>query len=451
MSPGQQRTYPALGFDPAPGTTERVSSVASDLKSVATELGAAYQALTGIGRSSGIWQGDAAQAFGEKLGKLPGYLDKAERSLGGAAQTLNRWSADLASMQTTATQYEAEAARALQRLQAAESHPDLGLAGQVFSDDATLRQAQARYDAATARLQIATKELDGIRELAQRLLAQHEELVADVAKALRRAKDEAPEEPGLLDRISDAFGKLVDGVKDAAAAVWQWVQEHAEDIAAIGDMLSKISTALAVLAIITAPFQPVGAVFAVAAAGTGLMALGAHGLAKAAGADVSWGAIAGDALGAVPFVGGVARGAKIVTGAERALGATRGEVLDYAASRAARLGGEALETTGRHAERTVAVIRGEGVAGRLATGAENAYQSVREGQWLGTKALNPIIQRLGGEGIDALSAGGRAIDAGIKGGKAIATEVYDQLTGPDGPPPSASATFDARAAARGAA
>ncbi|MGH4015368.1 MAG: hypothetical protein ACRDSL_15875 [Pseudonocardiaceae bacterium] len=237
----------------------------------------------------------------------------------------------------------------------------------------------------------------------------------------------------------------------SADAVWEWVQDHADLIAQIGDVLGTISTALGVLAIITAPFPPVGAAFAAAAAGTSLMALGAHGLAKAAGADVGWGTIAGDALGAVPFVGGVARGAKVATGAGRALGATRGEVLDYAASRAARLGGEAVEATGRHAERTVAVIRGDGVAGRLATGVEQTYQTVREGQWLGTKGLNPVIQRLGGEGIDALSAGGRALDAGIKSGTAVATEVYHRLTGSDGPPRSASATFGERAAAWGAA
>jgi hypothetical protein len=113
-----------------------------------------------------------------------------------------------------------------------------------------------------------------------------------------------------------------------------------------------------VLAIVTAPFEPVGAIVACAAAGTALMALGAHGLAKAAGAKVAWGSIAGDALGALPFIGGIGRGAKVVTGAERALGATRGEVLSYAASRASKLGAQAVEVTGRHATRTIAVIKG---------------------------------------------------------------------------------------------
>lgn len=131
------RDYPALGFDPAPGATERVGALAADLGSVATELGAAQQALTSIGHSSGIWQGDAAEAFHDKLGELPEYLEKANRSLGDAARALDQWSADLSSMQRTAARYEAEATQMLQRLQAAESSPDLGLAGQTFPDEAS--------------------------------------------------------------------------------------------------------------------------------------------------------------------------------------------------------------------------------------------------------------------------------------------------------------------------
>lgn len=449
MSTATMRHYPTLGFDPAPGATERVESLAADLGSVATELGAAAQALTSIGRCSGIWQGEAAETFHDKVGELPDYLAKANRSLGDAARILDQWSADLASMQAAAAQYEAEAVQALQRFQAAESNPDLGLAGQTFSDAASLANAQARYDAATAQLNIASKELDAIRELARRLLSQHEELVSEVAEALRRAKDEAPEEPGLFDQMLDG---LVDGIKNLATAAWKWVKDHADVIAQFGDIMSKISTALGVLAIITAPFEPVGAIFAGAAALTSLTALAAHGLGKAAGAKVGWGSLAGDALGALPFIGGLGRGAKVATGAERALGATRGEVLGYAESRATRLGNEVAEITGRHAKHTVAVIKGEGVIGRLGTGIEAAHQDVREGELIGTKGLNKAIEKLGGTGgIDPLSVGGRALDATINTGHAIAKEVYHHVAGSEGPPPTASQAFSSRVAARRAA
>jgi hypothetical protein len=389
MSTATMRGYPALGFDPAPGATKRVGALAADLGSVATELGAAQQALTSIGCSSGIWQGEAAEAFHDKLGELPDYLGKAHRSLGDAARTLDQWSADLTSMQTAAAQYEAEAEAALRRLQSAESNPDLGLAGHTFPDEASLVQAQARYDAATAQLTIASKELEAIRELAQRLLVQHDELVSEVADALRRAKDEAPKEPGFFDRL---VNDVADGIKNLASATWKWVQDHADVIAQFGDIMSKISTALAVLAIVTAPFEPVGAIFAGAAAGTALMALGAHGLAKAAGAKVGWGTTGADALGALPFVGGVARGAKVATSAERALGAASEDVLSYGASRAAGIGGKVVETSANGVTKAYSLIRADGVAGRLNTGIESAYQGYREGQFMGTKGLNMVAE-----------------------------------------------------------
>ncbi|MGH3685469.1 MAG: putative T7SS-secreted protein [Pseudonocardiaceae bacterium] len=445
--------YPALGFNPAPGATERVGSLAADLGLVATELGAAHQALAGIGRSSGIWQGEAAQAFHDKLGELPDYLDKAHRSLGDATQVLNQWSADLASMQTAAAQYEAEAAQALQHLRAAESNPDLGLTDQVFVDDTTLAQAQARYSAAISQVTNATKELEEIQELARRLLAQHEELVSDVVNALRRAKDEAPKEPSLLHQALDKLSEFVHGVE----RVWQWVKDHAQLIAQFGDLMSKISAVLGVLAIITAPFEPVGAIFAGAAAMTSLMALGAHGLAKTAGADVGWGSMVNDAIGALPFIKGALGGAKVTTGAERALRVTPGEVRGYTASRAAKLGVKEETATGWHAEKTIGLIKSEGALGHLRTGFEQAYQDVREGEWLGTKMLNPIIensriiQKLGGTAIDPLSVGGRTLNASLKVGVEVGMEVYHHLTGSDGPPPSASATFYSRVAARGVA
>lgn len=104
------------------------------------------------------------------------------------------------------------------------------------------------------------------------------------------------------------------------------------------------------------------------------------------------------------------------------------------------------------------MIRSKGVLGRLDTGVEATYQHFREGgELFGTKILNPIIQnsriiqRLGGAGIDPLSVGGQVLNAGIKTGVEVGKEVYHHFAGSGGPPPSASATFYSRVAARGAA
>jgi hypothetical protein len=442
---GSPESYPALGFDPAPGAPERVSSLAADLTSVATELDTAAQVLTRMGSNGGIWQGEAAQAFHQKLGELPDYLGKAYHSFGEAAATLQQWSLDLTSLRTSAARYETEAEQARQRVQAAESNPDLKLVDQTFcEDDGSLTRAQARYDAATAELDAAVNELEAIRCLARRLLTQHEELASKVADALRRAKDEAPEEPGLVDEVCT----FINDVKHTASAAWRWVQHHAHVIAQFGDLMSTISTVLGVLAIITIPFGPVSAALAGTAAITSLAALGTHGLAKAAGADVGVDSMALDAIGTLPFIGGIGRGAKISTEAERALNATRSEVLGYASTREAQLGGT-VTLIGRYAKGDPLLV-GQGVVGRLSAGIESAYQNVREGEWIGTKGLNPIIKGLGGTGIDPLSVGGRVLNASLKLGGDVAGEVYHHIAGA-GEPPSASATLSSRVAARSAA
>lgn len=312
IAPIQTRDYPALGFDPAPGGVPTVAEVATNLENVARELGEAYTDLIQIGQSDGIWQGEAAKAFQGKVGELPDYLDKAHRSLSGAAVTLKSWGEDLGTMQQTAAEYERQAAEALRRVQQAEANPNLGLAGQFFADPAELQRAEAALAEAQQQLSNANASLDQIRENAQRLLDQHRDLASQVAEALRRAKDEAPEEPGFLDKLGDALGDMVDGVKDLASDAWQWVQDHADVIAKIGDVLSTIGNVLGVVALATSWIPGVNAVTAAAAIGVSAAAVGTKLLAKAAGADVSWGSIGMDALGVIP-------GGKVVAGAKNAM------------------------------------------------------------------------------------------------------------------------------------
>lgn len=345
---GNSGDYPALGFDPAPGAVNSVATLALGFDQVATKLDAAYGALTGIGRSGGIWQGEAAESFRDTVGELPGYLDKARTSLGGASTVLQQWSNDLSSMQRTAARYEEAAARAAQQLEQARSNPDLNLAGQFFADEVSLRQAQARLDAAVSTLTAAQDELDAIRRQAQRLLAQHADLAAAVASALARAKDDAPEEPGFFDRIGDALSSLGKAVEDLAADVWQWVRDHADTIKKIGDVLSAVGTVLSIAAVVIGPVPVVGQVVIAAAVGVNGAALAAHGLAKAAGANVGWSTLAFDAVGMIPG-GGVAKGALGAVKAAPAVGravarGVRGAAdVGEAISRGGRAAGEVLE------------------------------------------------------------------------------------------------------------
>ncbi|GAB3355602.1 putative T7SS-secreted protein [Amycolatopsis echigonensis] len=321
VAPVETGSYPALGFDPAPGVVAKVTDVATTLGSVATEMGQAYEDLAKLGKSDGFWEGDGAQAFQKTVGQVPEYLDKAHRSLSGASGTLTRWAEDLGTMQRQAADLEHQAEAAQAQVSSAQANPDFRLAGQAFSDPAQLQQAQEALGKAQQQLNKAQGDLDALRESAKRLLAQHGDLAGQVAEALRKAKDEAPEEPGLLDKIGDAIGKMADGIKKLAGDVWGWVKEHADVIAKIGDVLSTVGNVLGVVALATSWIPGVNAVTAAAAVGVSAAAAGTKLLAKAAGADVSWGSIAMDAVGVIP-------GGKVVAGAKNAVAqATRGAAL----------------------------------------------------------------------------------------------------------------------------
>ena len=192
--PGREG-FDALGFDPAPGEVGNIETLITNCTQVPQSLEQAHQALTRIGASSGTWQGQAADNFRDIVGELPDYLAKAYRSLGDAAIALEGWHTDLGSMQRTAADLERQAQQAQRRLEQSEANPDLGLAGRFFPDGESLQAAQQRLEAATERLHAAQQELEAIREQARRLLEQHEQLAQEVAKALQRAKDIAPEEP----------------------------------------------------------------------------------------------------------------------------------------------------------------------------------------------------------------------------------------------------------------
>lgn len=395
--------YPALGFDPAPGVVSNVESVATNLQQVAQRMGSAHDALSKIGRSDGLWQGEAADAFRGTVDELPKHLDQAHRSMGHAAQAMARWSQDLSSMQQKARGQEAEAVEAQRRLKQAESNPNLGLANQHFPDQASLQQAQQKLDSAQAEVDGANRDLEAIRGQAKRLQEQHGELAAKVEEALRKAKEEAPEAPDLLERLGNFLEDVGKGISDAAGKAWQWVQDHADDINKVGDVLSTVGTVLSVVAAATSWIPGVNAVTTAAAVGVSAAALGAHALAKAGGAKVSGSTMAFDALGAIPG-GGAAKGAvgsaKVLPKAARAAKGAEGGL--KASSQAAS---QVLRESGQQA-----VGGGAKMSKKLFGLGEADVRSVESG---GRSALNrATLGHLGGEAKVHYAESGRAVAAG---------------------------------------
>lgn len=308
MSASDSGSYPALGFNPAPGNVGTVSSLASNFVTVSSHLQQARDAMTKAGQVGGFWEGDAANAFHNDIGELPDYLDKATQSLGEAGKALDGWANDLTSMQSTASDYERQAEDAIRQVDQAKSNPDLQLAGKEFDTQEALQQAQQRLNSAESELNQAQGELNAIRQQAQRLFAQHQDLVKQVEDALNKAKDEAPDKPGFWSSVGAAFSAAFHGLEDLAKNTWDFVKKHADVIAKIGDVLSAVGTALSIAAAATAEIPIVGEVVEGVSIGVNASALGAHALAKAAGADVSNATLAQDAIGLIPG-GGMLKGA----------------------------------------------------------------------------------------------------------------------------------------------
>jgi uncharacterized protein YoxC len=443
--------YPALGFDPAPGEPGSVTSLANSFSTVAQQLGNARDALDEVGQNDGIWQGDAANNFRGKVGQLPDYLNKANASLGDAATALDGWASDLTTMQQQAARYETQAEQALAALQQAQNNPNLKLAGQEFNTQQALQQAQSALNAAEQGVSSAQQELNAIREDAQQLLAQHEALAQQIADALKKAKDEAPQEPGFWASLGNALSGLMSDVSSLAGKVWQWTKDHAADIADVGNLLSKISGVLGVIALVTAPFEPIGAIFGAAAGLTSLGAFAASGLAKAAGdKDVSWGSLGMDAIGSLPFIGPLAKGAKVAqAGVDAATALSRaGDLADSLGSGAKVVISGSLDAT----ESTIGVVGSDVGSRLLAAGATKFINGATIGSGGFNQAVGALstfgpkiglsgLAGLADKAIDPMSTIARGIDQGINVAKTAGSLAYSAFQGSDSSSQSAGSTF----------
>ncbi|MEV7002717.1 putative T7SS-secreted protein [Streptomyces sp. NPDC093982] len=431
-------SHPALGFDPAPGNPGNVDSLAARTKKAAAALDNAQNSIKRL-TGNVTWAGDAASAFSTKVGELPRYLKDSQEAMSTASSELTKWRAALADYQNTARTYESQAKEAKGQVGSAEkakdtatsrynqaaSDPAFRLSGQYFTGPA-LQDAQAKIDAASARLQQADgdlstasvrldqaeRELEEIVKKAERLLEEHQSQARGVAGQLRKATENAPD-PGFWERLGDQFQKL-------GHAIQEWCARHKDLLKSIGDWLSNISAVLGVLALLTLWCPPLSGALALASAGFSAGALLAHGAAKIGGADIGLMDLAGDALGIVPGAGfaktAITGTAKVVVRAEKA-----GELVTSVdgAARAARLGklvDDGVATAddfGRAGNRILGraegqIFEAQGAANKVKLAWENSVAK-NMGASMGETGLNTIVANTPGlRNLDSLQAAIRA-------------------------------------------
>ncbi|MEV0438904.1 enoyl-CoA hydratase/isomerase family protein [Streptomyces spectabilis] len=396
--PGRRPAFPHIGWDPTPGDVQDTRDLAKKLGGLADELGASVRELERI--SCGAWKGEAARAFVRYVGEdVAPLVRKSHESFGKASRALHRWAGELQDFQDEADRLEKSAGEKLEaRGEAKAGSKEMAEAsGDVTHVTGQVHDLENRYARAAHAI---TEELD-------------------------KAGDIAPDEPGFWD-------KLTKGIADAWDATGRWLKDHADTIKLIGDLLSDLSGVLGMLAIITAPFEPVGAIFATAAVLTSGLALVTHITAKAAGADVNWLSIGFDALGTIPGVSAFTKGVKVASRAQAAARATQLGSGFQSAGTVGRnvvgmgdnvIGGMTRTVRGRRitigGHKLGGVIKTEGgLMNRMNLLTE---QTIRGGQLVGTKGIPGL------RNIDSMSNLGRGIDAGIKIGlKAVPISLHTQ-------------------------
>ncbi|MGW2682607.1 enoyl-CoA hydratase/isomerase family protein [Streptomyces sp. NPDC001414] len=382
---------------------EDTRDLAKQLGKLAGELGTALQELERI--ECGAWKGKTAIAFTDYIGQdVTPLVRKSHDSFDKASRALHRWAGDLQDFQDRADRLEKSAGEKLSA-----------------KADAQAKADQKGDGKGSEELGKASSAVDGVIRQVHQLEEDYRAAARQISKELDKAGDIAPDEPGFWD-------KLGHGIADAWDATGQWLEDHADLIKMVGDILSDLTAVLGLLAIITLPFEPLGAIFGAAAVLTSGLALLSHSIAMAAGADVTWMELGTDALGLLPGIGafgkeGVMVGKGVDAAAEakvfgtgfRNLGPRTGRnLIAFGEKAEAVTGGKSLAAFGKSVtlwgtKETQLVGSESSKLNRLA-GVMNA--GYRKGQTMGTKGWNLLTPEK--MNLDPLSKLGRGIDGALK-------------------------------------
>jgi hypothetical protein len=244
-------SFPALGFDPAPGDPDSIDAVARECARCARDLGADADQLQRLTQHVD-WQGGAADAFAAHPTQLHDDLGRASDAHGGTGTALASYAAALRQAQIDARRLEQDAAEAKARADRHASEADR-LAHSISAAPADANTAdQAAQQAAAKRLHGQAQ--DDYQQAVNRAhaVARTQQEAGDRAASRIRALSDAPyHEPGLLSRMVDSVG--------------DWVDKHADLLREISNVLKTVSAIAGLLSfipVLTPIFGPIAALTA---------------------------------------------------------------------------------------------------------------------------------------------------------------------------------------------
>lgn len=366
--------FPALGFDPAIGNIATVRNLAKQMTDTATYAKEALDTINGVKNHEGVWTGKAANAFADKLGELPKYLDKAHQSLDKAGKALTTWSDQLTGHQRLAKELEAKAKQAkgaVEQTNKAVEQANHKLNNSDYSYDTNVpgslesaqQRSQADNNAAQQAAQASTnaqEELDRIIREAENLRDRYEDDGGVCAKALQDAGAIAPDK-GFWESLGDVF---------------TWIGEHIGEIASIVSAVAGVLSFIPILAPITGPIALAAGGIALAADGTKMVAQGKWDDPSA------WIGLGADVLGVIPGVGPAAKGMSAATDSLR----TVDGLASAATSGAKTFGKEIAETAGKTAEPAKVF---EKIGGKAADTFGGNADTIAKSTHIGTSLISP--------------------------------------------------------------
>ncbi len=296
------RSFPALGFDPAPGDAALTQALARRVGVMARELGTAMTELSGA--ESADWKGQAADAFRAHLREdvLP-LLGKARDSFSGASTALGQWGGQLTGFQADAAALERQAESAQGGLQAAttalQGYKSTQGTGVPVPGSPLAGPRQARLQDAVSQ---ASAAVAAIQRSAQDLNARYLAAAGRIGAELQNAGNMAPHPPGL-------FASLWHDVESNWDTITEALGEFVHDKALL-EFISGVANIIATVAGLLALIPPLSLVF-------GPIALTAVGVAMVmdallAGFDHgSWAAVALDAIAAASDTGWMKAASKL--------------------------------------------------------------------------------------------------------------------------------------------
>ncbi|MFF1651987.1 hypothetical protein [Streptomyces sp. NPDC058255] len=325
--------YPHLGFNPVPGSTETVRGLRKKLTGCAKVLEDTHSLVTRLMEGS-YWKGDAAVAFREQLdgGPLPLNLKNAAHSIRKAAKQLDRWEGELDDFQRRATRLEQDAQEAQAAVDRAMGHATKAAASSdLDKNGARHDDARKALTKANTAVDDAEDALEKIRGKARKLADEHERQAQLRAGRIRDAtKKLAPHEPGWFDSALDWLDENLPDILSTAAAV----------IGLVALFVVSGGTAAAVLLLAAAALSATSLTVRMIRDPTVWASL-KDGITKGEFDTDFWSnlvTVGGDALGMVPGIAAVGKGA---AAAVRATGEA-GEALTIG-QRAIRFGSSSME------------------------------------------------------------------------------------------------------------